>query len=86
MVLLIPYFIAIIKITKELVKLHKGEIKLESKVNEGTKFIIGIFAISLNDQIAQFNFRARAINEYYRDYIYTDTNTETICKTKRILA
>lgn len=27
-------------ITKELVKLHGGEIKIESKVNEGTKFII----------------------------------------------
>ena len=52
-------------------------IKIEEKIEK--KFIIGMFATSLNDGIGQFSFRARVDNQYYKEYIYTDTNTETIC-------
>jgi len=56
-------------------------IKKLNKDLKGQKLIIGIYAISLTDGIAQFNFRGRANNTFNNGYIYADTNTETICNT-----
>lgn len=64
-----------------IIKIDKNMIEKVGEELKGMKFIIGMFATSLNDGIGQFNFRARADNQYYKEYIYTDTNTETICNT-----
>ena len=60
--------------------INNTTIKNLDKDLKGKRLIIGIYATSLIDGIAQFNFRGRAINKYLNEYIYADTNTETICK------
>ena len=65
-----------------IIEINNNIIKKLSEDLKGTILYIGIYTNRLNDGIVQYNFRGRANNTYIDNYIYTDTNTETICETK----
>ena len=58
---------------------------IESNSNENFKeqiFVIGVYTNKLENKISQYNIRIRAENELLKNYIYSDINTENICKLK----
>ena len=61
----------------EQVYVIESEEDLKNKI-----FTIGIYTKKLENGISQFSLRVRAENKLYKNYIFSNTNTNNICETK----
>ena len=50
---------------------------------KGTIFTLGIYIDKINNYYSQYSIRIRAEHKLYKNYIYSDTNTENICITEK---